>query len=184
MTYLAKITITAAAALALMGCATQQTVHQVTAQQQQQVAGVGMAGHLMTVPDPIVLSVVGYGAPGGTAENAAQRRLMALRASEADAYRKLAEQVSGLNIFGDTRVDNYIASHDRLRQRFSTFIQGATITHQEYQDDGVAITHMSLRVSRAELRERLARERYYNTHGYYLIHGDAYPSSMYLPPRP
>lgn len=182
MNYFARSTIAIIAAFALLGCANHQMVQQVTTQQQQEV--VGLSTHWASVPDPIVLSVVGYGAPGGTTSNAAQRRLMALRASEADAYRKLAEQISGLNVFGDTRVDNYIAHHDRLRQRFSTFIQGATITHQEYQDDGVAITHMSLRVSRADLRERLARERYFNSHGYYLIQGDAYPSALFLPSRP
>ena len=177
-----KITIGLLASLFLAGCATQQTLHHHESQQQQMAAApssshsvTGAVG-LSPVPDSVVISVVGYGAPGGVAENSAQRRLMALRASEADAHRKLAEQVSGLRIFGDTRVDNYITQNDRIRQNFSAFIQGATITHQEYQEDGTAVTHMSMNVSRSELRKRLQLEQYYHTHGYHLVPGTAYPN--------
>ncbi|RAU17171.1 hypothetical protein DN062_14800 [Nitrincola tibetensis] len=137
----------------------------------------------LVIPDEQVLNVVGYGAPRNTFESAPQRRLMALRASEVDAYRKMAEQVSGVHIFGDTSVDNFVANHDRLRTRLNSFIQGATITHQEFQDDGVAITYMALKISRSELRRLLESERLYHTRGHGLIQGGAYRDTLYYAPR-
>ncbi len=137
----------------------------------------------LVVPDEIVVNVVGYGAPKNTFESAAQRRLMALRASELDAYRKLSEQISGVHIFGDTRVDDFIAQHDRIRSRLNTFIQGATITHQEFQSDGVAVTHMTMRVSRSQLQRMLERERIYQSRGLGLVPGGAFRDTLYYAPR-
>lgn len=137
----------------------------------------------LVIPDEIVINVIGYGAPKNTFESAAQRRLMAMRASELDAYRKLSEQISGVHIFGDTRVDDFIAGHDRIRSRLNTFIQGATITHQEFESDGVAITYMSMRVSRSNLQKMLERERIYQSRGLGLVPGGAYRDSLYFAPR-
>lgn len=137
----------------------------------------------MVVPDEIIVNVVGYGAPKNTFESAAQRRLMALRASELDAYRKLSEQISGVHIFGDTRIDDFIAQHDHIRSRLNTFIQGATITHQEYQSDGVAVTHMTMRVSRSQLQRMLERERVYQSRGLGLVPGGAFRDTLYYAPR-
>lgn len=137
----------------------------------------------LVVPDEIIINVIGYGAPKNTFESAAQRRLMALRASELDAYRKLSEQISGVHIFGDTRVDDFIAQHDRIRSRLNTFIQGATITHQEFESDGVAITYMTMRVSRSQLQRILERERIYQSRGLGLVPGGAFRDTLYYAPR-
>ena len=108
--------------------------------------------------DIIIVKVTGYGAPKNTFANAAQRRLMTMRASEIDAYRKVAEQVSGIYISGDSDLNNFMAGNDRLRTQINTFIQGASITHQEILDDGVALTHMSMQVSRSQLIRMLEKE--------------------------
>ncbi|MBS98201.1 MAG: hypothetical protein CMI01_05940 [Oceanospirillaceae bacterium] len=131
----------------------------------------------------LVINVTGYGAPKSTFENLAQRRLMALRASEVDAYRKLAEQVSGVQVFGDTSVEDFIAGRDRLRTRINSFIQGAAITNQEFQDDGLAITNMSLKVNRLQLERMLARERAENRSHDGLATGTAYPYYESYAPR-
>lgn len=110
--------------------------------------------------DIIIVKVTGYGAPKNTFANAAQRRLMTMRASEIDAYRKVAEQVSGIYISGDSDLNNFMAGNDRLRTQINTFIQGASITHQEILDDGVALTHMSLQVSRSQLIKMLEKENH------------------------
>lgn len=185
-----KLTLAVAGTLALLsGCASQPCntgncyteVHEVT--QRDNCSTSTRNCTTVVIPDELVLNVVGYGAPRTTFESIQQRRLMALRASELDAYRKLAEQVSGVHIFGDTSVDNFIANHDRIRSRLNTFVQGATITHQEFQEDGVAVTFMSLKVSRSELRRTLERERLYHSRGHGLVPGSAVRDSLYYAPR-
>ncbi|KDE40476.1 MAG: LPP20 family lipoprotein [Nitrincola lacisaponensis] len=108
--------------------------------------------------DIIIVKVTGYGAPKNTFANAAQRRLMTMRASEIDAYRKVAEQVAGIYITGDSDLNDYMAGNDRLRTQLNTYIQGAAITHQEILDDGVAVTQMSMQVSRSQLIRMLEKE--------------------------
>lgn len=133
------------------------------------------------VDDILIINVTGYGAPKSTFENLAQRRLMALRASELDAYRKIAEQISGLHIVGDSRVEDYIASRDRLRSYINSFVQGAAITHQDFEDDGMAVTTMSLKTSRSQLRLSLEQERRWHATGGHLPAGAAYHDHTFAP---
>ncbi|WP_151670494.1 LPP20 family lipoprotein [Nitrincola schmidtii] len=108
--------------------------------------------------DIVIVNVTGYGAPKNTFANAAQRRLMTLRASELDAYRKLAEQVAGIYIQGDSDLNNFMAGNDRLKMQLNSFIQGASITNQEILDDGVGVTQMTMQVSRSQLIRMLEKE--------------------------
>lgn len=108
--------------------------------------------------DIVIVKVVGYGAPKNTFANAAQRRLMTMRASEIDAYRKLAEQVAGIYVTGESDLNDFMSGNDRLRTQVNTFIQGASITNQEILDDGVAVTQMTMQVSRAQLISMLEKE--------------------------
>jgi len=124
--------------------------------------------------DNVVITVVGFGAPKTSYESLAQRRLMAMRASELDAYRKLAEQVSGVNIFGATSVDDYISGSDSLRLKFDTFLQGAAIQHQEFHDDGLVSTTMTLKVNKTQLRHMLEHDRAASRNGAGLINGAIY----------
>ena len=165
-----KISLSALAMATMVGCASTdgQTRTQCT-------STTSTTCSVVPVQDEILISVVGYGAPHHTFETSAQRRIMALRASELDAYRKLAEQASGVHVFGDTRVDNFIARDDRVRSRLSAFVQGATITHQEYQDDGVAVTHMTMKVSRSQLQRMMEADRVSQSRGLGLVPGGAFP---------
>ena len=133
------------------------------------------------VDDILVINITGYGAPKSTFENLAQRRLMALRASELDAYRKIAEQISGLHIVGDTRVNDYITDRDRLRSYLNSFIQGAAIMDQEFEADGMAVTSMSLKISRSQMRQMLEEERRWHAAGGHLPPGSAYHDHTFAP---
>ncbi|GAA0695749.1 hypothetical protein GCM10009104_24450 [Marinobacterium maritimum] len=137
--------------------------------------------HDPAVEDILVINVTGYGAPKSTFENLAQRRLMALRASELDAYRKIAEQVSGLHIVGDTRMDDFIADRDRLRAYLNSFVQGAAITNQEFEADGMAVTTMSLKISRRQMQQQLEQERRWHAAGGHLPPGGAYHDHTFAP---
>ncbi|PSL11937.1 hypothetical protein CLV44_12145 [Marinobacterium halophilum] len=137
----------------------------------------------IAVDDIQVITVTGYGAPKSTFENLAQRRLMALRSSELDAYRKIAEQISGLHIVGDTRMDDFIANRDRLRAYVNSFVQGAAITRQEFEDDGMAVTTMSLKISRRQMQQMLEQERRWHASGGHLPAGAAYHDHGSYAPR-
>lgn len=66
-----------------------------------------------------------------------QQRLLAKRAAQVDAYRKLAEIVQGLQIDSQTYVRDFVAESDQIRTGFDTFIKGARIVGQpRYFPDG------------------------------------------------
>ena len=57
----------------------------------------------------------------------AQNKLLAKRAAEADAYRKLAECIKGLQITSDTYVKDFVTEADIIQTELDTFIRGATL---------------------------------------------------------
>ncbi|MBV0932493.1 LPP20 family lipoprotein [Marinobacterium weihaiense] len=184
-----KVSAVAGLALAIGGCAQHYNpccgysdTYAVTSPATYQVVKTPRTcGGPACVNDVLVISVNGYGAPKSTFENLAQRRLMAMRASELDAYRKIAEQVSGLHIMGDTRVDDFVANRDRLRSYINSFVQGATITNQEFESDGMAITTMSLKISRSQMRRIMEEERRWHANGGHLPSGAAYHHTGFAP---
>lgn len=114
------------------------------------------------IEEPIEIKVTGYGAPTPTFQNISQRRLMSLRASEVDAYRKLGEQIGGVHLSGDTRVSDYISGNDRLRLQLNAFVRGAAITSQDIRTDGTAETSMLLKVHPSTLRQMLGSRQNVN----------------------
>ncbi len=195
MNTLCKLTATAALALVMTGCAQYspycdpcqaQTYPYaqpapLSAHQPSVLRSTPQATYVTPADDILVINVTGYGAPKSTFENLAQRRLMALRASELDAYRKIAEQVSGLHIVGDTRMNDYIADRDRLRAYLNSFVQGAAITNQEFEADGMAVTSMSLKISRNRMLQQLEQERRWHAAGGHLAPGSAYHDHTFAP---
>jgi len=72
--------------------------------------------------------------------NAAQAKLMAFRAAELDARRKLAEQIQGLLITSETSVKDFVAESDEIRTLMLDFQQGAHVVDgsQKVLEDGTA----------------------------------------------
>ena len=60
-------------------------------------------------------------------ENAAQRRLMAIRASKLDAYRSLTEQVYGQQLNASTTVEDMIVVNDTMRAHVEGLVYGAKV---------------------------------------------------------
>jgi len=86
---------------------------------------------------PAKFYAVGYGSEGNYAQyTVGQKRLMAMRAAEVDAYRKLAEQVNGLRISGTTTVSSFAVQNDSLRTYVEAYIRGARITNMTAIADG------------------------------------------------
>lgn len=69
---------------------------------------------------------------------AAQNKLLAKRAAEADCYRKLAETVYGVKISSDTYVRDFVAESDEIHAGVDTFVKGVRLSAARYYDDGVA----------------------------------------------
>ncbi|MCK5113518.1 MAG: hypothetical protein KAR11_02000 [Phycisphaerae bacterium] len=72
--------------------------------------------------------------------NQAQAKLMAYRAAELDARRKLAEELNGLMIRSDTSVKDFVAQDDTIDTRMTAFQLGAKVVKnsQKLNADGTA----------------------------------------------
>ena len=60
-------------------------------------------------------------------ENAAQRRLLAIRASKLDAYRNLVEQVYGQYLDSSTTIADMVVKSDSFRSKVEGVIYGAQL---------------------------------------------------------
>ncbi len=74
------------------------------------------------------LSAIGY----GTVEKSdkysrPQIKLMAMRASKMDAYRSLAEQLNGIQLRGETTVEDMEVSHDSYQVYLNAYVRGARV---------------------------------------------------------
>lgn len=65
----------------------------------------------------------------------AQQKLLSRRAAEADAYRKLAETVRGLQITSDTYVQDFVTESDEIRAGLDTMIRGVRLGEPRWYDD-------------------------------------------------
>lgn len=93
---------------------------------------------------PVIITVTGFGAPDGQIQNKPQQVLMAMRASEVDAYRTLAERVHGVELSATTKVSDFITNYDHLRAVTDTYIQRARIVSQGLTKEGYYETTLSL----------------------------------------
>lgn len=95
---------------------------------------------------PSVFRAVGYGAPAQQQGHvsAAQRDLLARRASTLDAYRSLAERVYGTRLSGNSSIQNLAAEDDRLRAYLDATIMGARVVAQNRIEHGVYETVVEL----------------------------------------
>lgn len=74
------------------------------------------------------ISAIGY----GTVEKSdrysrSQIKLMAMRASKMDAYRSLAEQLNGIQLRGQTTVENMQVNHDSYQVYLNAYLRGARV---------------------------------------------------------
>lgn len=82
-----------------------------------------------------IIKVTGSGVPPEHVTNTQQRRLMAKRAAQLDAYRNLAEEVKGLKINARTTVEEFITTSDEIKSKIDAFIRGARVVAVRYLED-------------------------------------------------
>ena len=89
--------------------------------------------------------VVGYGAPPSDLNmSSAQKKLLAMRGSKADAYRALTEQLYGVRITGNTTVGDMVVKSDTFRLYLDSYVHGAKVVNVEAQSDGIYTTELEL----------------------------------------
>lgn len=86
------------------------------------------------VPLIVMLGMAGS-AFGQVDTKEAQKKLLAKRAAEADAYRKLAECIKGLQIDSQTFVKDFVAESDVIRTEMDTFIRGVRLGDPRWYAD-------------------------------------------------
>lgn len=85
----------------------------------------------------VLVMVLGLVAPAlGQDTSQAQKKLLAKRAAEADAYRKLAECIKGLQITSETYVKDFVAESDQIQASMDAFIRGVRLGDPKWYDDG------------------------------------------------
>lgn len=83
----------------------------------------------------LMMPVLASSAFGQIDTSEAQQKLLAKRAAEADAYRKLAECIKGLQITSETFVRDFVAESDFIRTDMDTFIRGVRLGEPRWYAD-------------------------------------------------
>lgn len=79
---------------------------------------------------------------------AAQNKLLAKRAAEADCYRKLAESVYGVQLTSDTYVRDFVTESDQIKTGIDTFIKGIRLGPPQYFEDGACMVEGEVSVEK------------------------------------
>lgn len=95
------------------------------------------------------------------AQEAEKAKLLAKRAAEADAYRKLAEAVYGLQINSRTYVKDFVTESDEIRGDVDTFIKGVRLGNPTFYEDGSAEVPAEVTVAKVVETLREAHKRHY-----------------------
>jgi len=92
----------------------------------------------------------------------AQKKLLAKRAAEADAYRKLAEAVYGLQLNSRTYVKDYVTESDDIRGDVDEFIRGIRLGDPVWYDDGSCEVPAEVTVAKVVETLRSSYDRHYH----------------------
>jgi hypothetical protein len=105
-----------------------------------QVIQTAMAQMQVKVPDWIgqTIQAEGKGVPPPNMGEGPQAKLMAARAAELDAKRKLGEQVMGLVIESTTTVRDFVAQRDDINTQLNAYLTGSYVKSTTYDGDGTA----------------------------------------------
>jgi len=90
-----------------------------------------------------------------------QKKLLSKRAAEADAYRKLAEAVYGLQINERTYVKDFVAESDDIRGDVDSFVKGIRLGTPTWYEDGSCEVPAEVTVAKVVETLRSAHDRYY-----------------------
>lgn len=95
------------------------------------------------------------------AQRDAQNKLLAKRAAEADAYRKLGETVQGLQITSETHVRDFVAESDQIRSEFDGFVRGVRFGKPQWDSEGVCMIEAEVTVAKVIEELKQIHSRHY-----------------------
>ncbi len=112
----------------------------------------------------IALAAVAMIAVSARAELMPQQKLMARRAAEADAYRKLAERVMGLQISSRSTVRDFATESDRISASLNHFIKGIRIdpTSTVFYEDGSCEVTAEVTIEKVVTTLKTVCDKYYD----------------------
>ena len=90
-----------------------------------------------------------------------QNKLLAKRAAEADAYRKLAETIKGLKITSETFVRDFVTESDEIESALDDFIKGVRLGQATYYDDGTCEVEAEVTVANVVEHLKQIHTRHY-----------------------
>ena len=113
----------------------------------QQLGEKGAVSSLTTASNKTVdartetFDVVGSSAVAGSEGH---RKILAKRAAEADAYRKLGERLLGVRVTSDTTVKDLAIKSDEVVKTMAGLVKGAEVTEIQFQSDGACAVTMQV----------------------------------------
>ncbi|MEW6417301.1 MAG: LPP20 family lipoprotein [Nitrospirota bacterium] len=136
---------------------------------------------LMNVFMLSVFLLISFFGDNASAQNEAQKRLMAKRAAKVDALRNLTEIIYGLQIDSHTTVRDFVTQSDLIRSRVSAVIQGAEEIDYRELPDGTA--EVTMEITLREVEDILGRDIQYDSRtvqatGYGAPSGEAFKPSQ------
>lgn len=90
-----------------------------------------------------------------------QNKLLAKRAAEADAYRKLAETIKGIQITSETFVRDFVTESDVIESELDDFIKGIRLGKPTYYEDGTCEVEAEVTVASVVERLKQIHTRHY-----------------------
>jgi len=111
----------------------------------------------------VLVALLSLGMATAWAQDASveKNKLLAKRAAEADAIRKLAEAVYGLQINSRTYVRDFVAESDDIRTDVDTFVKGIRLGKPTWYEDGSCEVPGEVTVAKVIETLRTAHDRYY-----------------------
>lgn len=113
----------------------------------------------------ILLSLAALVAPSsasfGQSVTDAQNKLLAKRAAEADAYRKLAETINGLQLSSETFVRDFVTESDVIKTSMDTFVRGVRLGTPSWDSDLVCTIEAEVTVAKVIEELTAIHQRHY-----------------------
>jgi len=104
------------------------------------------------------VSATGVGMPNPEHKNMAQKRFGALRAAEADAIRKVIEEIKGMYVTSETTVEDAMMKSDVITTKVEGIAKFYEVVGEpKYLDDGTAELTIELSLSDMEWRNKLVQ---------------------------
>jgi hypothetical protein len=108
-----------------------------------------------------MITTLGLAVPAVAEVTEPQNKLLAKRAAEADAYRKIAECVKGMMINSTTYVRDFITESDVIRSELDTFIRGVRLGKPRWYDDGTCEVEAEVTVATIITKLKELHTRHY-----------------------